>query len=317
LTGKSREKALIRVVAVGTSANLAIAILKFTGAGFSGSSTMFAEGFHSLADTCNQLFILLGLSLSRRAATSRHPFGFGKERYFWTFVVALSVFFLGAAFSIYEGFQKVLHPHPLESLNWVFGILFVSLVFEGYAGYIGITEYRHTFGNRPFFKTARETKDLGLIALIIEDTLAGAGILLAILGIGLTLWTGIDAIDGITSILIGLLLAAVAYFLAAESKGLLIGEGASEEDMRKIRTAVVSVPQVQEALELLTLHMGPEDLLVNLNLKFSPGLSTEELERTIDAVETAIRAAVPTARRIFIEAESLRQEKAVVPPSSF
>jgi cation diffusion facilitator family transporter len=315
--GRSGEKGLTRVVLVGTAVNLMIALLKFVGAGFSGSSAMFAEGFHSLADTCNQLFILLGLFLSRRAATARHPFGFGKERYFWTFVVAISVFFLGAAFSIYEGFQKVLHPHPLESLGLVFGILFVSLVFEGYAGYVGITEYRHAFGNRPFFKTARETKDLGLIALVIEDTLAGVGILLAIIGIGLTLWTGIDAIDGITSVLIGLLLAGVAYFLAAESKALLIGEGASEEDLKRIRAAVASVPHVQETIELLTLHMGPEDLLVNLNLKFSPGLSTEELERTIDAVETAIRTAVPTARRIFIEAESLKQERAVAPPSSF
>ncbi|HET6371527.1 MAG TPA: cation diffusion facilitator family transporter, partial [Nitrospiria bacterium] len=267
---------------------------------------MFAEGFHSLADTCNQLFILLGLRLSRRKATPLHPFGFGKERYFWTFVVALSVFFLGAAFSVYEGVEKVLHPHPIENIKWVVSVLIFSLVFEGYAGFVGLTEYRHAFGRRSFLKTARETKDLGLIAMIIEDSLAGVGILIAMIGIGLTLWSGIDAIDGIASILIGLLLAGVAYFLAAESKGLLIGEGASGSDLKKIRTAVASVPQVDEMIELLTLHMGPEDLLVNLSLKFRPGLSTEELEKAIDAVETAIQSQVPAAKRIFIEAESLK-----------
>lgn len=300
------DAGLKRVLIVGTSVNFAIAAMKLAGGLFSGSSTMLAEALHSLADTFNQLFILLGLRLSSKIADPAHPFGYGKERYFWTFVVAISIFFLGAAFSIYEGIEKALHPHPLEHIGVTFTILIVALAFEGYAGYVGVQEYRHAFGRRPFWKTARETKDLGLIAMIIEDILAALGILIALTGIGLTYYTGYDALDGYTSIVIGLLLLGVAYFLAAESKALLIGEGASSADLQKIRVAILSTPQVEEVVELLTLHLGPDQLLVNLSLKFSTGLTTEGMERAIDNIERAIQKEVPQAGRIFIEAESLK-----------
>lgn len=288
--------------------NTVIAIAKFTVAFLTGSAAMLAEAFHSLADTGNQVLLLVGLRLSGKPPDAQHPFGYGKERFFWAFVVAISMFAIGATFSIYEGIRGLMRPHPLLNpwLNYL--ILGAGVFLESIALRIAYKEFTATrkFG---IWRSLREAKDPALITVLFEDSAALVGIMLALAGILLTQVTGNTMYDAIASVIIGVMLAGIAYFLARETKGLLIGESASEEDRKKIFQAVSCVPEVSESIELLTMHIGPEEILVNLSVNFCDGLDTDQLEQAIDRIEREIKTAVPLVGRIFIEADTLLRSR--------
>ena len=273
-----------------------------------GSSAMLAETLHSLADTGNQVFLLLGLKLGRKPPDENHPFGYGRERYFWAFIVALSIFSVGGLFSVVEGIRKINHPHPITNAIASYIALGIAFVLEAYVLRIAYREFKHWRDQNPgpFWQSLRTSKSPTILVVLFEDSAALAGILVAAAGITLTLVTDNSVYDGIASLVIGLILFGAAAFIGWRTRGLLIGEAATDADRQRIRDAVTSVPEVATVIECLTLHLGPEDILVNLNVNFEDGLTTDDLERAVDEIEKRIRAAVPTARRIFIEAESLR-----------
>jgi len=288
--------------------NTVISTVKFIVAFFTGSSAMLAEAFHSLADTGNQLLLLLGLRLSVKPPDAQHPFGYGKERFFWAFVVAISMFAVGASFSVYEGIRGFLHPHRIVNpwLNYI--ILGLGVFLESIALRIAYREFSATrkFG---IWRSLREAKDPALLTVLFEDSAAMIGIAMALTGILLTQITGNALYDSVASVLIGLMLAGIAFFLARETKDLLIGESASEEDRNKILKAVCSVPEVSESIELLTMHIGPEEILVNLSVQFCDGLDTDQVEQAIDRIEREIKAEVPMVGHIFIEADTLLRSR--------
>ncbi len=298
-----------KVVYAALAGNTAITAIKFFAAYISGSSAMLAEAFHSTADTLNQVMLLFGLRLSKRPPDEDHPFGHGKEVYFWGFVVAVSIFFVGAALSIYEGIIKIAEPHPVTSIYLPLSVLGASALFELYSFTVAFAEAKKktpSKGPGAFIRMAAGTKDPTVAIVLFEDSAALLGLLVAAAGIYISHITGMPVIDALTSIVIGIILLAVAFFLAKETKGLLIGESASREDRKKILRAVHSVQGVKSCIRLMTMHMGPEDILVNLEIDFSPDLSTEELEKVIDNIEKRIREALPSVKKIFIEAESIK-----------
>jgi cation diffusion facilitator family transporter len=297
-----------RAILAALFGNLGVAISKLVAALLTGSSAMLAEFYHSVADTVNQVFLLLGLRLGRRPADEAHPFGYGRERYFWAFVVAVSIFAVGAVLSVKEGIHKLAHPGAIEAPGLSYAALAVAALFEGYALRVAWREFGHWRATNPgpLLQAIRQTKAPSILVVLFEDSAALLGILVAAAGITLTLVTGSSLWDALASVVIGVLLAVVAVFLGLRTRGLLLGEAATEADRRRIRDAVESVPGVASLIDLLTLHLGPEDLLVNLNVNFEDGLDTDDLERVVDEVEGRIRAAVPVARRIFIHAESIR-----------
>jgi cation diffusion facilitator family transporter len=294
-------------VIVALSANILIALMKFTAAIFVNSSALLAEGFHSLADTGNQAFLLLGIRLSAKPADRRHPFGQARERYFWAFVVSLSIFIIGAVLSVREGITKILHPEPLRQPGWGFLVLALSFFFDGYSWRIAFRELRVTIKRRGVFRALRESKAPAIFIIFLEDSAAIFGLSIALGGILLTFLTGHPVFDGAASIIIGIILALVALVLFYETKSLLIGEGVSEADLKKIKAAIATVPEVKELMNVLTMHLGPEDILVNLDINFANGLSTDQVEEAIDKVEHAIRKELPAVKKIFVEAESLKQ----------
>jgi cation diffusion facilitator family transporter len=289
--------------------NFGVAVAKLIAAVITGSSAMLAETLHSFADTGNQVFLLLGLRLGRRQPDEEHPFGYGRERYFWAFIVALSIFSLGAVFSILEGLDKIRHPHGIEQVGYSYGALALAFLFEAYALSVAWREFSHWRARNPgpLLRSIRTSKSPTILVVLFEDSAALLGILVAATGITLTVLTGNPLWDGLASLVIGVILLFAAFFIGWRTRGLLIGEGATEADRRRIREAVLGVEEVEDLLEVLTLHLGPEDILVNLNVHFRDGLDTDRLEAVVDEIESRIRAAVPAARRIFIEAESLRR----------
>ncbi len=297
-----------RAVLAAFFGNLGVAASKLVAFFLTGSSAMLAEFYHSIADTVNQAFLLLGLKLGERPADETHPFGYGRERYFWAFIVALSIFSLGAVLSIIEGVSKLITPHDIHNAGLSFVALAIAAGFETYALRIAWKEFSHWRESNPgpLVQGLRRSKAPTILIVLFEDSAALLGILVAAAGITMTLVTGNAIWDGLASVIIGVLLAVVAVFLGLRTRGLLLGEGATEADCRRIREAVEGTEGVAGLLELLTLHIGPEDLLVNLNVHFADGQTTDDLERVIDEIESRIRAEVPTAKRIFIEAESIR-----------
>jgi cation diffusion facilitator family transporter len=295
-----------QAVIVALSANILIALMKFTAAIFINSSALLAEGFHSLADTGNQAFLLLGIRLSAKPPDRRHPFGHARERYLWAFVVSLSIFIIGAFLSVHEGITKILHPEPLRQPGWGILVLALSFFFDGYSWRIAFRQVRETIKRLGVFRAIRESKAPAIFIIFLEDSAAIFGLFVALGGILLTLFTGQSVFDGAASIIIGIILALVALVLFYETKSLLIGEGVSEADMRKIKAAIATVSEVKEVVNILTMHLGPEEILVNLDINFANGLSTDQVEQAIDKVEHAIRKEVPTVKKIFVEAESLK-----------
>jgi cation diffusion facilitator family transporter len=295
-----------RAVVAAMIANLGIAIAKFVGFVFTMSSSMLAESIHSVADTGNQVLLLFGGRRSRMAPDRHHQFGYGRERYFWAFVVSIVLFTLGAVFALYEGIEKVLHPHPIDSPQWAIGILAVAIVLEGNSFRIAVSEARPAKGASSWRGFIRHTKSPELPVVILEDLGALVGLVFALVAVVIAMITDNGVWDGIGSILIGSLLGVIAVVLASEMKSLLIGESATTTDEDAIHAAIESHPQVADVIVLRTEHVGPEEILVVAKVEFAPDLTMRRLAEVVDEIEARIRAVVPTATRIFLEPDVVR-----------
>jgi len=299
---ESRTLVLLALVA-----NVLIAIMKFIAAAVTGSAAMLAEGFHSTADSGNQLFLLRGAAVSRYGPDVKHQFGRGKELYFWSLMVAVFLFVGGAVVSFNEGLERFRHPEETSNLAWSLSVLAAAAVFAiVIAFWPALKEFNHRRGSRNWWRAIRESKDPALMVVLFEDSAAVLGVFIAASGILMGHWTGNERWDGAASMSIGVLLAVVAFLVAYEVKSLLVGESASRQVRSEIRAAVLSHPNVQSIGRLLTMHMGPKDVVVNLDVDFQEGLSGSEIEATIDDIEATVRQVTPSATQIFVEPESAR-----------
>jgi cation diffusion facilitator family transporter len=289
-------KAIIAALA----ANAGIAAAKFAGFLVTGSSSMLAESVHSLADTTNQGLLLLGQKTSKREADQAHPFGYGRDRYFYSFIVALMLFSLGSAFAIYEGVHKVGHAEPLESPIVAVVILLVAVGLESYSFYTAIGESKKIKGNATWWGFIRQAKEPELPVVLLEDAGALLGLVLALLGVGLSVVTGNPVWDGVGTLAIGALLGVIAIILIVEMKSLLIGEGVTEGVLATI-VDELAAGKVERVIHIRTQYMGPDELLVAAKLAMVPGLDTAELASAIDDAEARVRAKVPVARLIYLE----------------
>ncbi|MEN8122478.1 MAG: cation diffusion facilitator family transporter [Bacteroidota bacterium] len=286
-------------------ANTAIAISKFIAAFFTGSSSMLSEGIHSLVDTGNGALLLFGIRKSRRPADELHPFGYGNEIYFWSFIVAVLIFALGGGIALYEGIQHIMHPRELKHVEWNYVVLISAIIFEGASLRIALKEFSKTRGNKSFISELVDTKDSTTAAVVIEDSAALLGLVIALLSVFLGHITGIVYFDGAGSVLIGLLLIGVSLFFAVECKSLLIGEGLLEKDVLKITQRLANDENVTAYKRPLSLYFGPLEVLVNLDVEFDDALTADQLEETVDKIEREIKNTIPSVNRIFIEAETI------------
>lgn len=293
------------VVYAALGGNFLIAITKFFASFMTGSSAMLSEAVHSMVDTGNQGLLLYGIRQSNKPADEKHPFGYGMELYFWTFVVAILIFGLGAGVSIFEGIKKVQHPEVVVDAYVNYIVLGVAMVFEAGAWFVAYREFKGSQGNRSFLQSVRESKDPTVFTVLFEDSAAMLGLIVAFGGIWLGEYLEMPILDGVASIVIGVILAVTAALLAFESKGLLLGEGADREVVSSIHGIVKQEAGIIAINEVLTMHMGPEDILLNLSIDFADNLSSREVEATISALETKIKSEYPHIQRIFIEAQSI------------
>lgn len=302
-------------------ANGLITVLKFVAAIITGSSGMMAEALHSFADTTNQVFLLLGLRFYKRPASEKHPFGYGKERFFWSFIAAIFIFGVGATYAIYEGISKLSHPHPPENLAWAYWVLGVSFVLE--SGSIGLAIFQEMKEARheglTFAAYLRESKDPTAKTVLFEDSAALLGIVIAAAGIYLTehhAGPGGGAYwDGVASIVIGVVLAIVAFVLARTSRGLLLGEAANPKNVHAIVKAIEGHPNVVKVVELLTMHLAPKQILINAHVNLRDDLVTGDIVQTIEEVEELIKRAEPKVEMIFLETarQSESSDRELVP----
>ena len=291
-----------RAIFAALGANLGIAIAKFIGAGVSGSASMLAEGVHSLADTGNQGLLLLGGRQSRKTADAEHPFGYGRERYVYAFVVSIILFSIGGVFSLYEGIEKLTHHEPLTNAIVPIVILLVAIGLESFSFRTAIKESNHIREKgQSWINFIRRSKAPELPVVLLEDFAALIGLVLALSGIGLTVITGDPIFDAIGTICIGVLLVLVAIVLGIETKSLLVGEGANAGDDAKIRDAINSHKDVEALIHMRTLYLGPDELLVGAKVAFASTRKLADVSASIDSLEVEIRAAVPIARVIYIE----------------
>lgn len=281
-------------------ANLGIALIKFIAFGITGSAAMLAEGVHSVVDSGNQALLLVGARRSRRRATPEHPFGYGRDRYVYAFLVALVLFSAGGLFALYEGIEKVRHPHHLDSPTVAIAVLSVALVLEGFSLRTAVIESRETKGSLGWFAFIRRAKLPELPVVLLEDTAALIGLLLAFAGVGLTMATGNAVWDGIGTIGIGALLLTVAAILIVETKSLLLGEAATPEAVATI-TANLAGPGVERVIHLRTMHLSPDELLVAAKLAMPRSATLSDVAAAIDGAEARVRAAVPAATVIYLE----------------
>jgi cation diffusion facilitator family transporter len=299
--GSSRKAVLTAILA-----DVAIAAAKFTAFFFSGSSAMLSEGIHSLVDAGNGSLLVFGIRLSRKPADETHPFGYGKELYFWALLVALFIFLAGGALSVAEGIHRLRNPQPLEHILWNYVTLLVAAVFEGYSMSVALKEFKEAEGVPASWRAIHASKDPTTFTVIVEDFAALLGLFTALTASLLEQFLRWESADGIASIVIGLLLMAVALFLIIESKALLVGEGADLTILRQIRR----LTQAQDGVELagypLTMYFGPEDVLLTMNIRFQKSLSRDQIEQTIDAIEAAVRRQYPFIRHIYLEADAIR-----------
>ncbi|MDP4505686.1 cation diffusion facilitator family transporter [Nonomuraea turcica] len=296
-----------KAIVAALAANLAIAVSKFVAAAFTGSSSMLAEGIHSVADSGNQVLLLIGGRRAQRASTREHPFGYGRERYFYAFVVAVVLFTIGAAFSLYEGYQKITHPHELRSPIWAFAVLIFAIGAETLSFRTAIKESNAVRGQQSWWAFIRRSKSPELPVILLEDLGALFGLIFALFGVTMTVVTGDPVWDAIGTLMIGVLLAVIAIVLAIETKSLLVGEGASPEVEDQIRHALESAPEVERIIHMRTLHLGPEELLVGAKIAVSHDETASEVARGIDEAERRIRQAVPIARVIYLEPDLDRE----------
>jgi cation diffusion facilitator family transporter len=294
-----------KVVLAALAGNVAIAACKFAAAFLSHSTATLAEAVHSLADTGNQALLLVGMHLASRPATERFPFGRASERYFWPFVVAVMLLSVGGAFAIFEGIGNLVNarPHP-HAFGWSYAVLGVSLAMEGMSFRVAYQEFRKLAGGQSLRRALLEARDPTIPLVLAEDTTAMAGLLLALVAVGLNSLTGEDYWDSVGSILIGALLCAVALMLAKITHGLLIGESATPEHRAKALALAASVAGVARVTQLLTMHLGPDVILLAMKVAFEPDLRVADVEDVTNRIEAKIRAEMPEMRKIFIEADS-------------
>ncbi|WP_030556302.1 cation diffusion facilitator family transporter [Streptomyces exfoliatus] len=290
-----------KAIVAALAANLAIAVAKFVAYLFSGSSSMLAESVHSLADSGNQGLLLLGGKKAQREATPQHPFGYGRERYIYAFLVSIVLFSVGGMFAIYEGYEKIHDPHEIEAWYWPVGVLVFAIIAETFSFRTAIKESNAIRGGLTWTQFVRRAKAPELPVVLLEDLGALVGLILALGGVGLALLTGNGVWDGIGTLCIGILLIVIAIVLAAETKSLLLGESAGVEDVKKIEDAVVDGATVTRLIHMRTLHLGPEELLVAAKIAVRHDESATEVANAINAAEERIRAAVPIARVIYLE----------------
>lgn len=295
-------------------ANLGIAVAKLVAFVFTRSAAMLAEGIHSIADSSNQGLLLLGGARARREPTPTHPFGYGRERYFWAFVVAIVLFTLGSLFSLFEGVEKLRHPHEISSLWWAVGVLGVGIVFESFSMRVAVRE-ANAVRRGSWWTFVRRAKVPELPVVLLEDVGALVGLLVALVGVVLAQVTGNPRFDALGSIAIGALLGVIAIVLAAEMKSLLIGESASPGQQAAIREAILADGDLDELIHFRTLHLGPDELLVAGKVTLRSGLSAREVARVIDRIESQIRERVPGAEAIYLESD-VREADEGPPPWS-
>ncbi len=296
-----------KAVVAALLANLGIAVAKLAGFIITGASSMLAEAVHSFADSGNQVLLLWGARAARREADDEHQFGYSRERYFWSFVVALVLFTLGALFATYEGIEKIRHPHELDSLGVAIGILVFGILLEGWSFRTAIREARPLKGTASWAGFIRRSRLPELPVVLLEDFGALIGLVLALSALGMSEITGDPVWDGVGTLAIGILLGVIAVILAIEMRSLLIGEGATKVDMAKIRGAIEGAPDVVHLIHIRTQHLGPEDLLVACKVHFTEGLSVPELAEAINGVESRVRELVPYARPMYIEPDIMRR----------
>ena len=292
-----------KVILAALIGNSLIAVTKFIAASLTGSSAMFSEGIHSLVDTGNQGLLLYGLKAAKKPADTEFPFGHGKEIYFWSFVVAILIFAVGAGISIYEGVHHILHPAEISNpmINYI--VLGLAIIFESGALYIAVKEFDKARGKLGYLKAVQHGKDPSLFVVLFEDSAAMLGLFIALGGVTLAQLTGNAIWDGIASVAIGFILEGTALWLAIETKSLLIGEGADKETVNEINTIAGAHDEVEKVNEILTLHMGPEFILATISLEFKRGLKTGRIETITHSLDQEIKERFPRIKRIFIEAE--------------
>lgn len=293
-----------KVIYAALIGNGLIAITKFIASVLTGSSAMMSEGIHSLVDTGNQVLLLLGLKKAKKPADKNYPFGHGKEIYFWSFVVAIMIFAVGAGISIYEGVHSLMDPHPVQNpyINYI--VLGLAMIFEGFAWYFAWKEFDKATGDRGYYETVRKEKNPTIFVVLFEDSAAMLGLIVAFIGIALGQWTGLHIFDGIASIVIGIILGITAAWLAYETKGLLIGESADPQIVKSITNMASSHAAISNVNEVLTLHMGPSYILLNLSVNFKDSLEVASIEQDISKLTTQIKGQHPLVKRVFIEAEN-------------
>jgi cation diffusion facilitator family transporter len=297
------------VIYAALAGNTLIAITKFAAAAHTGSSAMLSEAVHSVVDTGNQGLLLYGLRRSARPPDQLHPFGYGRELYFWAFVVALLIFAGGAGISLYEGLHKLHDPAPVQNAYVNYIVLGLAILFEGGSWWVAFRTFRRVKGALGYFEAVQRSKDPAVFTVLFEDTAALLGLVIALLGIALGQWLDMPALDGVASIGIALILAATAVLLAYECKSLLIGEAVLPEVRRGIEAIVAGQPGILRVNEHRSVHLGPEDVLLNLSVDFASYLSADQVEAAIAEMERAIKGRYPEIRRVFIEAQSWRAHR--------
>jgi cation diffusion facilitator family transporter len=304
-----------KAILAALSANLGIAITKFVAFLISGATSMLAESVHSLADSGNQVLLLVGGKRSRRAADEEHPFGYGRERYVYAFMVAIVLFSVGGVFSIYEGVHKIEHPEPLTAAWLPIAVLVIAIALESMSLRTALRESAPQRQGISLLQFIRRAKAPELPVVVLEDIAALAGLVLALIGVVATAVTGNGVYDGVGTVAIGVLLVIVAFILGIEVKSLLIGESASKATSAEIRAAIETAPGVQRIIHMRTLHLGPEELMVGVKIAVAADASAQAVATLIDDVEVRIRASVPTARVIYIEPDIAR-DAAVTPATA-
>ena len=306
MSSHSSKKAVYAALA----GNSLIAIAKFWASVYTGSSTMFSEAIHSVVDTGNQWLLLYGLKASKKPADSSHPFGYGMEVYFWSFVVAILIFGLGAGISIYEGIDKIRYPEPVSD-PWVnYLVIGFATLFESVALGVAVYEFRKTKGEQGWFQAIRRSKDPAIFTVIFEDSAALVGLVVAGICLYISEAFELPIMDGVGSVFIGLILAITASLLAYECKGLLIGEPADKEVEAGVRRILQSEAKILHINEVLTLHFGPNDVLLTISLDFVDKISSESIEQSISSLEHQIKENFPAIKRVFIEVQSWRGHRA-------
>jgi len=295
------------VIYAALAGNALIAVMKFIAALMTGSSAMFSEGIHSVVDTGNQMLLLHGLKQSKKPADDRFPFGHGKEIYFWSFIVAIMIFAVGAGISIYEGIHRLLNPSPLENIMVNYIVLTLAMIFEGAAWFFALKEFKQAKGKWGYVEAVQRGKDPSIFVVLFEDSAAILGLLVALVATILTQVTGNLYFDGIASIVIGFILAGTAMWLAFETKSLLIGESANIHVVNGIKKITNNYDKIEHVNEVLTMHMGPEYILVNISVEFTDEATATEIEDIVSELDASIKKEYENVKRIFIEGETRKK----------